>query len=75
MPGIPNRLRTTLAEGRCVLFVGAGASMDAVDAANNRRPHWGMLLAELLNLLQDSANPDPPDSLPDTLLSRVKMDT
>jgi len=57
---IPKRLRTTVAEGRCVLFLGAGASMDAVDAAGNRLPHWGLLLAELLELIQESSEPDSP---------------
>lgn len=56
---LPKQLRTALGDGRCVLFIGAGASMDAVDGQGQPLPHWGQLLAELLNGLQDSHEPDP----------------
>src|SRR5262245_53008312 len=61
MPAVPGALRNEIEQGRCILFVGAGASMDAVDADGHALPHWGMLLAELLNLIQNSADPDPPN--------------
>src|SRR5262249_32634396 len=60
MPSIPNDLRADIHDGRCILFVGAGASLDAQDGNGNKLPHWGMLIAELLDLIQDSADPDPP---------------
>jgi hypothetical protein len=55
---IPRHLRSALAENQCVLFLGAGASMSAVDVQGEKLPHWGMMLSELLNRLQDQA-PDP----------------
>ncbi|MGB9180989.1 MAG: SIR2 family protein [Pyrinomonadaceae bacterium] len=55
---VPNALKTALANNRCVLFLGSGASRSAVDANGEMLPHWGMMLAELLQQLQDQA----PDS-------------
>jgi hypothetical protein len=59
MPNLPTVLRDEINRGRCILFVGAGASMDAVDANGHPLPHWGMLLTELVDLIQDSTEPDP----------------
>lgn len=61
MSGIPVSLKKKIDEGRCILFIGAGASMDAVDAQGNGLPHWGQLLIELLELIQEMPDPDPPD--------------
>ena len=61
MPSIPAALRDKIEEGRCILFIGAGASMDAIDANEESLPHWGQLLVELLTLIQESTDPDPPD--------------
>jgi len=35
--------------------------MDAVDRNDNKLPNWGLLLDELLALIQESADPDPPE--------------
>jgi hypothetical protein len=68
MPSLPGALRNEIQQGRCILFVGAGASMDAIDANGHSLPHWGMLLAELLDIIQDSADPDPPN-----VVAEIKM--
>lgn len=60
---IPGRLRAALRENRCIVFVGAGASMDAVDGQGEPLPHWGQLLVELLEMVQDSTDPDPPETV------------
>ncbi len=61
MASIPHDLRNAIEDNRCILFVGAGASMDAVDANGDALPHWGALLVELLQLVERSADPDPPE--------------
>ena len=58
---LPKGLRKAVEEHRCIVFVGAGASMDAVDIQNRALPHWRQMLAELLDLIQDSPSEDPPD--------------
>ena len=59
MPSLPSALRNEIENGRCILYVGAGASMDALDVNSQLLPHWSMLLTELLNIIQSSADPDP----------------
>lgn len=66
MQTLPSDLRREINEGRCILFVGAGASLDAVDGNGRRLPNWGQLLEELLGLIQDSADPDPPPVIEET---------
>lgn len=61
MSKIPKTLRNAINEDRCVVFVGAGASMDALDNKDIPLPHWGQLLMELLELIQDSVDRDPPE--------------
>jgi hypothetical protein len=58
MSQLPKPLLTAIREHRCVVFVGAGASMDAIDGNGNPLPHWGALLIELLTLIQESPEPD-----------------
>jgi hypothetical protein len=58
---IPLDLKNDMEQNRCILFVGAGASMDAVDGNGQPLPHWGQLLEELLTMIQNSAEPDSGD--------------
>lgn len=48
---VPADLRKSIADGKCVLFIGAGASLGAVDGLGQRLPSWGRMVSELLILL------------------------
>jgi hypothetical protein len=55
--GVPGDLAERLAAGKCVLFLGAGASLGAVDGNGNRLPSWGRLVDELVGLLSKESQP------------------
>ena len=44
---IPNFLETQIREGKVVLFLGAGASLDAKDSHGNKPPDWKKLVEML----------------------------
>lgn len=52
---VPPDLSKRLADGKCVLFLGAGASLGAVDRNGNGLPSWGRMVDELLTLLNEEA--------------------
>ena len=50
----PESLVKEIAERRCIIFLGAGASAGCIDpATNNRPPGWEQLLREALEMVQD----------------------
>lgn len=63
MTPVPTDLRRAIEHGRCLLFIGAGASMDALDANGTPLPSWRCLLLELLQKIQETAEPDPQDTV------------
>ena len=54
---IPNELKSRIAEGKCILFLGAGASLGAVDGKGDRLPSWGRMVDELVDLMAAEAPP------------------
>jgi hypothetical protein len=54
----PKSLVASIAERRCIVFLGAGASAGCIDPATGMRPpNWAMLLQEALPLVRDPAIP------------------
>ncbi len=51
----PDPLVAELAERRCILFLGAGASAASSDSDGNRPPTWTRLLEEACDLVSDTA--------------------
>lgn len=49
---VPEDLRRSIKEGKCILFLGAGASLGAKDRAGMRLPSWKGMVDELVDKLK-----------------------
>jgi SIR2-like domain len=55
---VPADLSQSIDNGKCVLFIGAGASLGAVDRLGQKLPSWGRMVGELVKLLDQEAPQD-----------------
>jgi SIR2-like protein len=56
---VPTQLKEAIAEKKCLLFLGAGASLGATDENGKRLPSWATLIQELLAELDDEGGQVP----------------
>jgi hypothetical protein len=49
---IPQALKQAMVDNRCILFLGAGASLGATDPQGNRLPSWETFVLDLLNEIE-----------------------